>query len=177
MDKKRNKIEKIIEAVSTIHIRPMPKFVSGDYFRLSPGFIACMNNEFINRFLRSLSGGKIYKPTKKQKIGSSRLLKDEWFVRVIKLLGGDAIAETTLAEMFALMEMHKNGEKVLLTGGRYGRNAETNVFFVRDIRGVVHSIGLARPDGWEQKGWIIVADLNPSPYFIGKGCLIFHKIS
>lgn len=54
---------------------------------------------------------------------------------IIDELGGEAKAETTLTEMFFLMEKQNNSKKGTLFPGNHG-----SIFYVRDIKGVLRII-------------------------------------
>jgi len=79
---------------------------------------------------------------------------------ILKELGGEAEAETTLTELYALMEVQKNGEKgILLTNGY------ANIFYVRDAAGSLRAV-FAR---WYDGGWYVYAYAvtNPGAWFGG----------
>jgi len=78
-----------------------------------------------------------------------KLLRDEVDRLIIAELGGEAKAETTLAEIFGLMEMQKNDEKGVLLNNGYA-----NIFYVRDIVGVLRAV-LAF---WYGDSWLLDAD-------------------
>jgi len=67
---------------------------------------------------------------------------------ILAELGGKEKAETTLTEMFALMELQPNGENgTLLT------NCYANIFYIRDINGVLRAVGCR----WYDGGWVVRA--------------------
>ncbi len=79
---------------------------------------------------------------------------------IIAELGGKAKAETTLTEVYALMEVQKNGEKdPLLTNGY------ANIFYVRDINGVLRAVVVY----WNGVGWRVDADgvTHPGAWDVG----------
>lgn len=64
---------------------------------------------------------------------------------IIADLGGEEKAETTLAEIWRLMQRQANGEDgVLLTNGY------ANIFYVRDVNGVLRAVGVT----WGDDGWL-----------------------
>ncbi len=63
---------------------------------------------------------------------------------IIAELGGEAKAETTLAQVFALMQIQKNGEAGVLFN-----NGWENIFHVRDTNGVLRAVGI----DWRFGGW------------------------
>ena len=67
---------------------------------------------------------------------------------IIAELGGEAKAETTLTEVYALMEAQKNGENgPLLTNGW------ANIFYLRDVKGVLRAVFVC----WIDDGWFVFA--------------------
>jgi hypothetical protein len=62
---------------------------------------------------------------------------------IITALGGEKKAETTLTELFSLMEKQPNGESgALLTNGG------ANIFYVKDASGVLRAVHVAWIGGW-----------------------------
>lgn len=73
---------------------------------------------------------------------------------IIAELGGETKAETTLAELFALMEQQPNGETgPLLTNGY------ANVFYIRDVNAVPRAVDVH----WRGDGWDVCADAVTNP--------------
>jgi hypothetical protein len=67
---------------------------------------------------------------------------------IIAELGGETQAETTLAEVFALMAKQANGEAgALLTNGY------ANIFYVRDVNGVLRAVDV----DWDDDAWSVFA--------------------
>jgi len=87
---------------------------------------------------------------------------------IIAELGGEEKAETTLTELFALMEAQKNGEDgPLLTNGY------ANIFYVRDVNGVLRAVGA----GWSGGGWDVGATPVTSPREWRGGDQVFSRSS
>jgi hypothetical protein len=73
---------------------------------------------------------------------------------ILAELGGEAEAETTLTELYALMEVQKNGENgTLLTNGY------ANIFYVRDVTGTLRAVNAS----WYDDGWGVYADAVTDP--------------
>ena len=80
---------------------------------------------------------KLLKPATNmpQKVGEPAILPE---------LGGEAKAESTLSEMYLLMEKQKNQESgPLLTNGW------ANIFYIRDLTGVLRTVSVL----WSVDGW------------------------
>lgn len=87
---------------------------------------------------------KVEEPFSGSELHVHRLVKNSKDKPVIDELGGEAKAETTLTEMFALMEIQGRGQKgVLLTNG-FG-----NIFYIRDVNGLLWAVDC----GWGGGGW------------------------
>ena len=81
---------------------------------------------------------------------------------IIANLGGKVLAETTLFDIFFLMKKQGNGDSGVLLA-----NGQANVFYVKDVRGVIRSVDLAWHNEAEEGdhvtppvsvGWGISAD-------------------
>jgi hypothetical protein len=74
---------------------------------------------------------------------------------IIAELGGEEKAETSLTEIFALMEAQGNREDgPLLTNGY------ANIFYVKDAKGVLRTVFVY----WSVDGWNVAANSITSPY-------------
>lgn len=81
-------------------------------------------------------------------------------IQIISELGGEEKAETTLAAVYALMELQKDGKKgALLTNGY------ANIFYVRDVNGILCAVGVR----WRGGGWHVGAYSvgDPDEWFDG----------
>jgi len=85
---------------------------------------------------------------------------------ILSELGGEAKAETSLTEMFALMEKQANGEDgILLTNGY------ANIFYIRDINDVLRAVGCS----WNDDGWFVDARFVEYPSEWGAGRQVFSR--
>jgi hypothetical protein len=152
----------IFELVSTVVVSATTsKFVAKDKFvvntkRNAPVKISAVWDNFTSWFL---SGeGKTEDPISEQTLRYHKLRKSSVDGPIITELGGEEKSETTLTEMFSLMEKQKNGE-----GGVLLNNGYANIFYIRDqnrvLRAVyvrwsddgwnVNAFSVERPDGWD----------------------------
>jgi hypothetical protein len=107
-----------------------------------------------------LSGdGKIEDPKSDTKLYYRKLLKMAHNVpfkkgdrAIISEFGGKVKVETTLTEMFFLMEKQKNCEDGFLLN-----NGWANIFYIRDQKGVLRAVSVR----WRGGGWDVDA------YFVG----------
>src|SRR5690606_14742846 len=82
---------------------------------------------------------------------------------IIEELGGEAKAETTLSEMYGLLQKQSKGEDgVLLTDGR------VNIFYVKDTSGVLRAVDVH----WSGGGWFVSA--YPVEFPVGWG--VGHRV-
>ncbi|HDZ85654.1 MAG TPA: hypothetical protein ENH35_03860 [Candidatus Moranbacteria bacterium] len=140
---------KSLEFIGTIIIPAITKkFVAKDNFivdtsRKTKVKISYLGDDFRKNFL-----GKTEKAIPETTLRYHKLRKSSADKPIIAELGGEKKAETTLAEMFALMEMQPNGEK-----GALPTNGYANIFYIHDVNGV---LGAVRCD-WGGVGWSVDA--------------------
>jgi len=141
------------------------RFVAKDHFivdtnRKAKVKISYLGDNFRNNFLN-----KIEEAISETTLRYQKLKKYSRDIPIISELGGEDKAETTLSEMFALMEMQPNGETgTLLTNGY------ANIFYVRDFDGVLWAVRCR----WGGDGWRVGADSVDSPSVWRAG---FHSFS
>jgi hypothetical protein len=129
----------IFELVSTVVVSATTsKFVAKDKFvvntkRNAPVKISAVWDNFTSWFL---SGeGKTEDPISEQTLRYHKLRKSSVDGPIITELGGEEKSETTLTEMFSLMEKQKNGE-----GGVLLNNGYANIFYIRDQNRVLRAV-------------------------------------
>jgi hypothetical protein len=87
---------------------------------------------------------------------------------ILAELGGETEAETTLTELFALMEAQKNGESgPLLTNGY------ANIFYIKDTAGALRAVHAY----WHGGGWHVGAVAVTYPYEWRGGRRVFSRDS
>jgi hypothetical protein len=87
---------------------------------------------------------------------------------IIKEIGGDEKAETTLTEVFSLMLQQPNGENGTLLTNRYA-----NIFYVKDVNGVLRAVGVH----WYSDGWHVYALSVARPVAWRAGGQVFSRNS
>lgn len=142
----------ILELVSTVGVsETTSKFVAKEKFVRDTGRntavkISYLGDNFTSWFL---SGeGLTEDPISEQTLRYHKLRKSSVDGPIITELGGEAKAETTLSEMFSLMEKQKNGEDGVLLNNCYA-----NIFYVRDQNGVLRAVRVY----WFGDGWHVGA--------------------
>ena len=124
------------------------RFVVKDHFVLNMGpgervLISYILGNFQRWFLE-----KVEEPIAATTLCSRELQRDAPDTLILPELGGEKEAETTLTEIFALMEMQRKGQ-----GGFLAFNGWGNIFYVRDAGGVLRAVDVHWCDG----GWNVEA--------------------
>ena len=142
----------ILELVSTVVVSATTsKFVAKTAFvvntkRNAPVKISGVWDNFTAWFLSGT--GKTEDPITEQALRYHKLRQASVDGPIIQELGGEAKAETTLSEMFSLMEKQKNGEDGVLLN-----NGWVNIFYIRDQNGVWRAVRVF----WHVGGWVVSA--------------------
>ena len=162
----------ILELVSTIVVNATTgKFVAKEKFvcdtdRKAKVKISYLGDNFTEWFLSG--SGKTEDPISEQTLRYHKLRKSSVDGPIITELGGEAKAETTLSEMFSLMEKQKNGES-----GPLLNNGWWNIFYIKDQNGVLHAVGV----DWSDDGWRVIALSVELPDRWDDGSQVFSRNS
>ncbi len=144
------------------------KFIAKDRFKVDTSKkakvkISILGNNFENWFL-----GKIEEPFTGSMINGCQLEKSSVDGPIIAELGGEKVAETTLAEIYAMMEKQPNGE-----AGALLNTGWANIFYVRDINGTLRAVGVS----WRGLGWDVGAYSVGNPDEWNDGHRVFSRNS
>ena len=160
----------ILELVSTIVVNATTgKLVAKDRFvintkRNAPVKISYLGDNFKAWFLNGDS--KTEDPISEQTLRYHKLRQSSVDGPIITELGGEAKAETTLSEMFSLMEKQGHGEdRVLLNNGL------ANIFYIKDDAGVLCAVDVY----WAGGGWFVLAFSVERPYRWSDGLQVFSR--
>ena len=162
--------ETLLELVSTIKISATTdRFVARDKFVVNTGRnasvkISAVWDNFTEWFLSG--DGKTEDPIQEQTLRRMKLRKSSVDGSIIAELGGEAKAETTLSEMFSLMEKQPNGED-----GDLFTNSYANIFYIKDSSGVLRAVGV----GWHDDGWSVYASEVSGPHGWRGGHRVFSR--
>lgn len=137
------------------------KFVVKDKFKVDTSRkakvkISYLGDNFKEWFLEkteeSFAGSTVY---------GRRLDKGSVDGPILSELGGQEKAETTMAEIYAMMERQANGES-----GALLNNGWANIFYVRDITGTLRAVSVC----WDGLGWRVVAGsvADPCEWYAGR---------
>jgi hypothetical protein len=120
-------------------------FVARNWFIVNPGRYAPVKISYLNDAFKAQFLGKVEPPHRGSTVRCAKLSL-EVTVRgtdIVNALGGREKAETTLEELFSLMETQKNGEDGLLITDGY-----TNVFYIKDMDGILRTVHTSWHNGW-----------------------------
>lgn len=160
---------KLLELVGTITISATTKkFVVKERFVLSIGSDVAVKISYLGDNFKAWFSEKTEEPFAGSTIQSFKLRQSSLDQPIITELGGEAKAETTLAEIYALMERQKNGEHGILLA-----NGWANIFYVRDASGVLRAVRVYWCDG----GWDVDAYSTSDPRGWSGGLRVFSRNS
>lgn len=145
----------VLEFVGTVSVpATTSKFVAHDNFKLKQdgGICSHLDENFKSWFLEG--DGKTKDPISEQTLRYHKLRKSSVDGPIIAELGGEEKSETTLTEMFSLMEKQKNGEDGVLLNNGYA-----NIFYIKDISGVLRTVDVY----WFDDSWDVSADAIEYP--------------
>ncbi|MEK7607325.1 MAG: hypothetical protein AAB484_00130 [Patescibacteria group bacterium] len=162
----------IIEFISTIVVSATTsKFVAKEKFVCDTGCkakvkISYLGGNFTEWFLSG--NGKTEDPISEQKLRYHKLLQSLLDGPIITELGGEAKAETTLSELFSLMEKQGKGGH-----GVFFINGYANIFYVMDQNGMLRTVYVC----WFDDGWNIYARPLEDMRRWKDGLQVFSRIS
>lgn len=158
-------VSTIVVSATTTKLVAKEKFVR-DTGRKAKVKISDLGSNFTAWFLSG--DGKIEDPISEQTLRYHKLRRSSLDSPIIAELGGADKSETTLSEMFSLMEKQGKGEDgVLLTNGY------ANIFYIKDSTGVLRAVILR----WSYDGWDVCAYSVEDPVGWYDGCQVFSRNS
>lgn len=177
----------LLTLIGTVKVQPTKRFVARDFFKVNtkktaPVKISYLSNNFKELFLdkgeerpsasEAIPGDGPYRTPGVQNNNTEIALRYQTLNQgsvdgpIIVELGGENRSETTLAEVFALMQKQANSEQ-----GALLINGCANIFYVRDASGVLCAVGVH----WDGDGWRVGACSvgNPDEWYAG--CRVFSR--
>lgn len=158
-------VSRVMVPATTGKLVAKEKFVP-DTGRKAKVKISYLGDNFTAWFLNG--DGKTEDPISEQTLRYHKLRKSSVDGPIITELGGEAKAETTLSEMFSLMEKQKHGEDGVLLNNGYA-----NIFYIKDQNGVLRSVYVY----WDVVGWGVFAYSVVRPDRWRGGCQVFSRNS
>ena len=162
----------ILELVSTVVVSATTcKFVAKEKFVRDTGHkakvkIDNLGDNFKAWFLNGNS--KTEEPIMEQTLRYHKLRQSSVDGPIMAELGGAEKSETTLSEMFSLMEKQKNGEDGVLLNNGYA-----NILYIKDIAGVLRTVSVH----WYVVGWHVSAGSVEHPVRWNDGHRVFSRNS
>ena len=143
-------------------------FVARDRFIVNTGKKAPVKISYLGDNFKDWFLEKVEQPFVGSTLKYGKLSRSSVDGPILAELGGEAEAETTLTELYSLMEVQKNGENgTLLTNGY------ANIFYVRDVTGTLRAVAAY----WRGGGWRVGAYAVTSPCAWGGGRQVFSRDS
>ena len=162
----------ILEFISTVGVSSTTSpFSAKDRFvintdRKAKVKISDLGGNFTKWFLSG--SGKIEDPITEQVLRCHRLRQTSADTSIIAELGDETKAETTLTELYSLMEKQGNGEDGVLLNNGYA-----NIFYIRDQNGVLRAVYAF----WHGFSWLMYACELEGPSGWCGGYLVFSRNS
>jgi hypothetical protein len=162
----------ILELVSTIVVNATTgKLVAKEKFVRDTGRkakvkISYLGDNFTSWFLNG--DGKTEDSISEQTLRYHKLRQSSVNGPIIAELGGAEKSETTLSEMFSLMEKQGKGEDGVLLNNGYA-----NIFYIKDDAGVLRTVDVY----WLVDGWHVFADSVGYPHGWFGGRQVFSRNS
>lgn len=162
----------ILEFVSVVAIPAATRsFVAKEWFIRDTGHkakvkIGYLGDNFIEWFLSG--SGKTEAPITEQTLRYHKLWQFSVDGPIITELGGAEESETTLSEMFAIMEKQGKGEDGVLLNNGYA-----NIFYIKDQNGVLRAVSVF----WSGGGWGVNTDFVRDPGRWRDGSQVFSRNS
>lgn len=127
VEKAVEKIADLLTFISCVTVAATQKFVAKDFFNPKKFYLG---DNFKAWFL-----GKIEEPQAEMELRRHTLLRRSRDLPIITELGGEEKGETTLSQIASLIANQANGEEGTLLVNGYA-----NIFYVRDINGVLRTV-------------------------------------
>jgi len=157
------------EIIATV---PIPatteKFVAKDNFKVDISEDAKVKISYLGDNFKKWFTGKTEEPFPGSTVYGRKLNKDSVDGPIIAELGGQEKSETTLSEVYAIMERQPNGK-----AGELLNNGYANIFYVRDITGTLRAVVVY----WDDDGWGVDAVSVEDPHEWYSGDLVFSRNS
>jgi hypothetical protein len=157
----------LLEVVATVHIPAIETFSAKNHFEVNQageGKIIRTGSDFRSNFLAD--DAKVEADIAEANLRMRKLLKPSMDFPIITELGGEGVAETSLGQMYKLIESQRQGQQgILLTNGG------ANVFFVRDSKGILWGVSCL----WSSDHWHVNADPVTCSYRWSAGSQVFSR--
>jgi len=162
-------VQSLLVSVGTVAVAATKKpFVAKDNFVVNTEESAPMKISYLGKNFKEWFLKKTEAPFAGSTLTYGKLSHFSIDGPIIKELGGDEKAETTLTELFGLMEVQRNGKK-----GSLLTNGYANIFYVKDSSGVLRAVDVH----WYDDGWGVGAVTVTDPDGWGGDDQVFFRDS
>jgi len=135
--------ETLLELVGTVDIAQTGKFIASDKFVVNTGDKATLKIAYVSDQFKEWFLDKTEEPADGSQLARYKLVEPSTILDMVGALGDKA--NTTLAQVFYLMEQQGRGEEGVLLVDGYA-----NIFIVPDINGVLRAVFVhLSSDGWD----------------------------
>lgn len=146
-------------------------YIARDDFKVAMGKkdkvkVSFVGESFANWFL--LGAGKIELPAGVHPLAYYTLTKRSLDLPIVDELGGEALVESTLADIWAKMEVQGNGEE----GDLLIKDYAANVFYVRDTAEELRVVDVRWEDGWRLSAFPVS---GPHEWPVGRRVFASHS--
>lgn len=142
------------------------KFIAKDKFVVNTGKDAKVRISYLSPDFKKEFGDKIEEAFAGSIIHGRDLRRNSIDGPIINELGGKEKAETTLAEIYSMMEHDAGG----MTNGPL-INSHTNIFYVKNINGILRAVSVY----WRVEGWIVSVVSVEDPHEWSAGSQVFSR--
>lgn len=143
------KLELLLDPVSaTVLLATTDRFIARDKFVVNTKNNAPVKISGLGSNFKEWLLDKIEEPKPASTLRPYLLKRSSVDGPIIAELGGEAKSETTLAEIYEIMEMQRNGEDGMMLN-----DGCANIFYVRDKRSVLRAVSVC----WRDVGWYVYA--------------------
>lgn len=161
------RVETLLKFLSTVTIPARrEQFIAKDHFVVDTEKKAKIKISYLGDNFKKNFLNKTEEAIFETILRYQELKKSSRDIPIINELGGNDKSETTLSEMFSLMEIQPNGE-----GGPLFTNDYANIFYIRDSDGVLWSVDC----NWNDDGWNVNADSVDNPNDWNDGNRVFSR--
>ena len=139
----------LLTMIGTVSIAATPtEFVTSEKFVVNTKASAKVKISYVGDNFKTWFSDKVEAPFAGSELCYQKLAKNSRDLPIIEELGGEEKAETTLTEMFALMERQGHGQE-----GALLNNGWANIFYVRDVNALLRTVRVS----WRNGSWGVPA--------------------
>lgn len=145
---------KLLEPVTSVSLPAIETFSASDHFRV--GEVEGVKIGWLGDNFKRVFGKKVEQSVAKATLRIHRLRQASLDGPIIAELGGEAVAETTLAQMFEMMKAQGHGQP-----GNLHADGYANIFYIRADDGQLWAVVC----DWDScyGGWSVAADPFSAP--------------